>query len=68
MHERETVMQSGENLAVLVVCVCVCVRCNFVHTYSVPSEQNTFLSSIIWHDARWPTAVCVLTYWTSTGE
>ena len=27
MHERETVMQSGENLAVLVVCVCVMQFC-----------------------------------------
>ena len=42
MHERETVMQSGENPAVLVVCVCVkqCVT----HTYALYlREQNSSL-------------------------
>lgn len=47
MHERETVMQSGENPAMLVVCVCV--KQFFTHT--VPSEQNTRSSSFTWHDA-----------------
>ena len=32
MHERETVMQSGESSAMLVVCVCVC-EIQFLHIH-----------------------------------
>lgn len=39
MHERGTVMQSGENLAVLVVCDSV-KRFLSLYTHTAPSEQN----------------------------
>lgn len=62
MHERETVMQSGENPAVLVVCVCEAI---ILHTH-IQLLNKTHKFPFIWHDAPsssfyWPTTVCVFT-------
>lgn len=43
MHERETVMQSGENPAMLVVCVCVK---QFLHTLYILNKTKDFLLSL----------------------